>query len=108
MEMSVDSADWVMQANVYGMGLMSEGGIFTTKPYICGSNYLLKMSDYKKAPWCEVMDGLYWRFIDRHRDYFSKQPRMNMMVRMLDKMPAEKYSRIRKLADQFIASTTTS
>ena len=107
MEMSVDSADWVMQANVYGMGLMSDGGIFATKPYVCGSNYILKMSHYKKGPWCDIMDGLYWRFIKKHREYFIKQPRMSMMVRMLDKISKEKYSRISKAAVGFIERTTT-
>ena len=34
MEMFVDSSDWVMPPNVYGMGLFSDGGIFATKPYI--------------------------------------------------------------------------
>ena len=32
MEMFVDSSDWVMSPNVYGMGLFSDGGIFPTKP----------------------------------------------------------------------------
>ena len=30
MEMFVDSSDWVMSPNVYGMGLFSDGGIFST------------------------------------------------------------------------------
>ena len=47
MEMFVDSSDWVMGPNVYGMGIFSDGGIFATKPYICGSNYLIKMSDHR-------------------------------------------------------------
>jgi len=42
MEMYVDSSDWVMAPNVMGMGLFSDGGIFATKPYICGSAYILK------------------------------------------------------------------
>ena len=37
MEMFIDSYDWVMVPNVYGMGLFSDGGIFATKPYISGS-----------------------------------------------------------------------
>ena len=32
-----------------GMGIFSDGGIFVTKPYLCGSNYFLKMMDLKRA-----------------------------------------------------------
>ena len=48
MEMFVDSSDWVMSPNVYGMGLFSDGGIFATKPYICGSSYFLKMMHLRR------------------------------------------------------------
>ncbi len=56
MEMYVDSSDWVMAPNVYGMGLFSDGGIFATKPYICASSYLLKMSDFKRGEWCDTLE----------------------------------------------------
>ena len=59
-ETFIDSSDWVMTPNVYGMGLFSDGGIFATKPYLCGSNYLLKMSNYSRGEWTQTMDGLYW------------------------------------------------
>ncbi len=106
MEMYVDSADWVMAANVYGMGQMSEGGIFATKPYICGSNYILKMSDYKKGDWCETMDGLYWRFIDKHKKTFAKNQRMSMMVKMLEKMESSRKKKIFAKAEEFIKKNT--
>jgi len=89
MEMFIDSADWVMAPNVYGMGLFSDGGIFATKPYICGSNYWLKMSNYKKGPWCEKIDQLFWNFIGEHRNFFLKNPRLSMMVRTYDKMKSK-------------------
>ena len=63
METFIDSSDWVMTPNVFGMGMFSDGGIFATKPYLCGSNYLLKMSNYAKGDWTETMDGLYWNFL---------------------------------------------
>ncbi len=28
--------------------------------------------DFKKGEWCNTMDGLYWRFIDRNRKFFLK------------------------------------
>ena len=106
MEMFVDSSDWVMSPNVYGMGLFSDGGIFATKPYICGSSYFLKMMHFKKGPWCDIMDGLYWRFIDRHKKFFLKNPRLAMMVRVSEKMNKERKLRIFKAANNFIKENT--
>lgn len=106
MEMYVDSADWVMVPNVLGMSQFADGGIFATKPYICGSNYLRKMSSYPKAPWCEIMDGLYWRFIDRNIETFAKNQRMSMMVATLKRMNPEKREHIFSLANQWIDKNT--
>ncbi len=91
MEMFVDSSDWVMGPNVYGMALFSDGGIFATKPYICGSNYLRKMGGYPKAEWCDGVDGLYWQFIKRHEEYFLKNPRLSMMARASQKISKERW-----------------
>ena len=107
MEMFVDSSEWVMGPNVYGMGLFSDGGIFATKPYICGSNYLLKMSDYSKGPWCNVVDGLYWRFIDNHRDFFASNPRLALMPRALDRLATQRKETIFAAAEDFLANYTT-
>ena len=106
MEMFVDSSEWVMGPNVYGMGLFSDGGIFATKPYICGSNYLLKMSDYARGEWCDTVDGLYWRFIDRHRDFFAGNPRLALMPKALDRLDAQRKDRIFKSAEAFIDRNT--
>ncbi len=103
MEMYVDSADWVMGPNVYGMGLMSDGGLFATKPYICGSNYWLKMSDFKRGEWCDVIDGLYWRFIRQHREFFARNPRMSVMLSAADKMDRGKRERLDGAAAEFLA-----
>tara|TARA_B100001093_G_C26856155_1_gene1027504 strand:+ start:5042 stop:6538 length:1497 start_codon:yes stop_codon:yes gene_type:complete len=106
MEMYVDSSDWVMAPNVMGMGLFSDGGIFATKPYICGSSYILKMSDYPKGEWCEVMDGLYWKFIQDHKDFFLKNYRLAMMAKLLEKMDSVRKKRIFSKADEFIHQNT--
>lgn len=90
MEMFIDAYDWVMVPNVYGMSQFADGGIMSTKPYISGSNYLIKMSDYSKGDWQQGWDGLYWNFIDKHREFFAKNPRLSMMLRLFDKMDVEK------------------
>ncbi len=106
MEMFIDSSDWVMVPNVYGMGLFSDGGIFATKPYICGSSYFLKMMDFKKGDWCDVMDGLYWRFIEKNQNFFLTNPRLSMMLKILKKMTSERKHRIFKAANKFIEENT--
>jgi deoxyribodipyrimidine photolyase-related protein len=86
MELFVDGYDWVMVPNVYGMSQHADGGLMTTKPYISGSSYVLRMSSFKKGPWCEIWDALYWRFMHKHRAFFERNARMGVLVSQLDKM----------------------
>jgi len=102
MELFIDSYDWVMVPNVYGMSQFADGGIMATKPYISSSNYLLKMGDYPKGDWQKTWDGLFWRFMHVHRDFFQKNPRLGMLVKMFDKMPAEKQQAHLKNANLFL------
>ncbi len=106
MEMFVDSADWVMGPNVLGMSQFADGGLLATKPYLSGSAYLRKMGDYPPGPWCEVWDGLYWRFVARHREFFAKNPRLSVMVGGLDRLDPCRRDRIFAAAEQFIANVT--
>ena len=103
MELFLDAYDWVMVPNVYGMGQFADGGMMSTKPYISGSNYLLKMGDFEKGEWTEVWDALYWRFINRHRAFFLKNPRMGVMVKSYDKMAVEKRQAMHLRAEHFLA-----
>ena len=102
MEMFIDSYDWVMVPNVYGMSQFSDGGIFSTKPYISSSNYVKKMSNYKSGSWCTIWDGLFWKFIKDNESYFRKQFRLAMLTRNLDKMPEEKLNNHLKIAETFL------
>ncbi len=107
MEMFVDSSDWVMGPNVYGMGLFSDGGLFATKPYICGSNYLLKMSDHPRGEWCDVVDGLYWSFVEKHAKFFERNPRTPFLTKNLAKLSEERKRKIYALARDFRKRATT-
>ena len=102
MELFIDAYDWVMVPNVYGMTQYADGGLITTKPYISSSNYVLKMSDYKKGDWTRIWDGLYWRFIHIHRKEFANNQRMSFMVSMLDKMDKDKLNAHLEAAESFL------
>ena len=102
MEMFIDSYDWVMVPNVYGMSQFSDGGLMSTKPYISGSNYLFKMSNYEKGDWQLIWDALFWRFIDTQRDFFKKNPRMRMLVSSFDRMNDEKRINLIEKAENYL------
>ena len=69
---------------MYGMSQFADGGSMVTKPYFSSSNYILKMSDFKKGEWCDIWDGLFWRFLKKHREFFSKNQRMAVLTKQLD------------------------
>ena len=104
MEMYVDAYDWVMVPNVYGMTQFADGGLMTTKPYISGSNYLMKMGDWEKGPWQEIWDALFWRFMHVHRGFFLQNPRLGMLVKTFDKMDDAKKEKHLQAAESFLAS----
>ncbi|MDP4625796.1 MAG: cryptochrome/photolyase family protein [Akkermansiaceae bacterium] len=104
MELFIDAYDWVMVPNVYGMSQFADGGTFTTKPYISGSNYVLKMSDEKKGDWCEIWDSLFWTFVADHQDLFLKNPRSAMMARTWGKFAKSKQDSLRETAENYLDS----
>jgi len=103
MELFIDSYDWVMVPNVYGMSQFSDGGLFTTKPYISGSNYIRKMSNYKSEDWCSTWDSLFWTFIDDYKNKFKDQYRLSMILRNLERMDPNKKMNHRRNANAFMS-----
>ncbi len=104
MELFVDSYDWVMVPNVYGMTQFADGGLMTTKPYISGSNYLMKMGTWPKGPWQQTWDALFWRFVHVHRNLLGQNQRLGMMVRTFDKFSEEKRKILLSTAEEYLAT----
>ncbi|MBT8492320.1 MAG: cryptochrome/photolyase family protein [Deltaproteobacteria bacterium] len=85
-----DAYDWVVEGNVLGMGTFALGPLFTTKPYVSGTPYINKMSDYcdgcafnpkKNCP----ISSLYWAFLDRNQDQLGDNNRLRMPMASLRK-----------------------
>ena len=83
------------------MSQHDDGGLITTKPYISSSNDIRKMSDFSEGEWCRIWDGLYWRFIHDHRDFFKKNPRMKVMINQIDRMGKERMKKQVAIASDF-------
>lgn len=105
MELFIDAYDWVMVPNVYGMCLYADGGTFATKPYIGGSNYIRKMSNYARGEWEGTWDGMFWCFVMKHEKFFRSNPRTSMLVHSLNRMSEEKKQLHRENAASFISCT---
>lgn len=72
MEFSCDSYDWVMCQNIYGMAFFSDGGKTMRRPYLSSSNYILKMSNYKKDKWSDIWDKMYKDFLKKNKTSLLK------------------------------------
>lgn len=103
-----DAVEWVQLPNTRGMSQWADGGIVATKPYVSSGSYIHKMSNY-----CETciydrtkrigedacpFNSLYWNFLDDKKTHFSKNNRMAMMLRLLDKIPALEKQEIKERA----------
>jgi len=105
-EMFIDAYDWVLVPNVYAMSQYSDGdGI--AKPNISSSNYILKMSHYEKGDWCDIWDGLYWRFVEKNKERFPKKSQMSKAITQLSKLSEERKRIISYRAEDFLNDKTT-
>lgn len=104
MELFIDAYDWVMVPNVYGMGTFADGGLMSTKPYISGSGYIRKMSNYSSGDWCDIWDGLYWHFIDKYAEKLDDLGRMGLIMHHYKNMSQSDIDEHNKVARSFIRS----
>lgn len=102
MELFIDSYDWVMVPNVYGMSQYADGGIMSTKPYFSSSSYIKKMSNFKSGEWSVVWDALFWNFVYKHKNILQKNPRTLLIVKNLERLDTNKLSIHLKIAQSFI------
>jgi len=71
---SIDAYDWVMISNIYSMGYFSKIGM--KRPYLSSSNYIIKMSNYKK-------DGIWDIIWDEKYRSFVKSRKINFYLRSI-------------------------
>jgi len=89
-----DAYDWVVEPNVLAMGTFSVD-VMTTKPYVAGSAYIDRMSDFcdgcafspkKDCP----ITPLYWAYLARHGRALAKNPRMKLPLAALARRAPER------------------
>lgn len=107
----IDGYDWVMQANVIGMGQYADGGMMASKPYAASANYINTMSDYCKhcvynprqrtgATACPF-NFMYWDFLSRHYEKLKNNHRMTQILRNLDRISEDELKQMQQQANQW-------
>jgi len=93
----VDGAEWVMEANVLGMGTFADGGLTSTKPYIAGGNYIKKMTNFcagchfvpteRTGPRACPLTNAYWNFLLDDNDAIATNHRLAPQRRAAEQRP---------------------
>jgi deoxyribodipyrimidine photolyase-related protein len=106
MEFSMDSYQWVMYNNIYGMGTYADGGLTMSKPYLSSSNYILKMSDFvKDKHWEVIWTDLFYRFLYKHETKLKGTPYLRNLAYYKSLSDGDKRALLKR-ADDFIKEHT--
>ena len=107
-----DAYEWVELPNTHGMALFADGGVLASKPYAASGRYIDRMSDYCRScrydvgqstgPTACPFNFLYWNFLAANRDGLSRNPRMAMMYRTLDRLPKDRIAAMTTQAEHFL------
>ena len=105
MEWTIDAYDWVMVPNIYGMTQYADGGMMMTRPYFSSSNYIQKMSNYKKKKdldWWKIWDSIYYNFINKHKKLLKKNYATSRQVIHWDKKNEKEKKDLLKMSNDFL------
>lgn len=104
----VDAVEWVELPNSLGMSQFADDGVMASKPYAATGKYIQRMSNYcascrfkpERATGEDAcpFTTLYWDFLDRHADLLSKNQRMSLQVKNLDRKSKTELDEIREQA----------
>jgi len=117
MTLFIDAYPWVMEGNVYAMSQYSAGGILMTRPYFSASNYIAKMSNYKKTngkypsvkvknqqfEWYDIWNALYYRFVFNNKSELAKNYASAAAVAIWNKKSKYEKDKLLKLADDYLS-----
>ena len=110
----VDAVEWVELPNSLGMSQFADGGVMASKPYVATGKYIQRMSNYCSGcrfdPSKATGDNacpfttLYWDYLARHKQTLSRNNRMTMQLKNLERKDPSELQEIKKQAKAFRAS----
>lgn len=104
----IDAFEWVELPNTLGMSQFADGGLLASKPYVSGSAYINRMSNYCQG--CAYkreqrhgddacpFNALYWAFFMRNRAQLGNNARLALVYRQLDNMQPDELQQLQDTA----------
>lgn len=109
-----DAFEWVELPNTLGMALHADGGLMASKPYAASGKYIQRQGDHCAN--CAFTPGkvtgegacpynsLYWRFVARHGERWSSNPRMALPLRNWQRKSPDEREAIMQWAESSLRS----
>ncbi len=106
----VDAVEWVELPNTLGMSQFADGGLMASKPYVASGKYIDRMSNHCKS--CKFNPAesigetacpfttLYWDYLNKHTNTLTKNPRMLMQLKNLNRLTSNQKNQISEQASK--------
>ncbi len=105
-QLFVDSGEWVVVPNTYGAAVNIDGQAVLDEPIIAPSSQILKQSTYERDLWVDVWDGLYWRFVEKHKTVLKSNAATRQTAQRLERLDADHRRIIGYRAEDFLKKYT--
>lgn len=112
----IDAFEWVELPNTLGMSQFADGGLLASKPYVSGSAYVNRMSNYcegcrykrdqRHGDYACPFNALYWAFFMRNRAQLGGNARLALVYRQLDRLEPDEQQRLEDTATRLQSCLT--
>lgn len=104
-ELTIDTYDWTAVPNIYTNNMFMSQPQDSALP-IAPAEEILEVSNYQRDVWSDVWDGLYWRFIEKNAEKFSKDKTLRVLVSQLQALDPDRRRIISYRAEDFLNQHT--
>ncbi|CAN5644682.1 cryptochrome/photolyase family protein [soil metagenome] len=105
-ELFIDAYDWVLTPEIYALTNFAGDMPWVAQSRLSSSHTLLQVSNYERGQWADTWDGLFWRFVEKHKTLLNKQPHMRVMVQRLGRLDPDRKRIIGYRAEDFLNNFT--
>jgi deoxyribodipyrimidine photolyase-related protein len=107
MEHMIDAFDWVVTPSVFAFSQFADGGAIAPEIKLFTSEDILSVSNYERGDWCDIWDGLYWRFIEKNAPGLKHDPAMKQALSALRHVNPNRRRIIGYRAEDFLKEHTS-